>query len=257
MQAERDDRQEIDGLLARYCNFLDRGDHDAWLDLFESEGRFEVYGTAFQGSEGLRKMAEAAPGGLHLTGDALVDIEGDTATVKQSFLFVDQSTREIRIGWYDDVLAKTAGGWRFAVRRSTFLTHDGPSERPTSRRSLQDVHNTLARYDALLDGRDLEAWLDLFLDDAVLVVDDRRFETSDARRELVVSSPRGRHQTNLPVLSGNLESGRVHASSSFFFWGLDGSFVETGSYEDELVYRKGAWRFAERSIDLTDASGVE
>ena len=126
----RGDLEEIEVLLARYGNRLARSDHSGWVDLFTTDGRFEVYGRSFEGPEELLRMAESAPGGLHLTSAALIEIDGDSATVEQSFLFVDQVSHESRIGWYDDQLVRTSEGWRFQVRRSTFLTPDGPSDRP-------------------------------------------------------------------------------------------------------------------------------
>jgi hypothetical protein len=124
------DRAEIVDLLALYCHRLDHADHDGWVDLFTPDGRFEVYGRSFDGAAGLLRMAEGAPPGLHLAGVPLIELGGDEATVQQSFLFVDQVTRETRIGWYDDVVVRTPEGWKLQVRRSTFLTPDGPSDRP-------------------------------------------------------------------------------------------------------------------------------
>jgi hypothetical protein len=125
-----DDIASITELLALYTNRLDRSDHRGWAELFTPDGRFEVYGRAFEGTEGLVSMSEAAPNGLHLSGAPIIKLEGDQASVQQSFLFVDQVTRESRIGFYDDQLTRTPKGWRFAVRRSTFLTPKGASDRP-------------------------------------------------------------------------------------------------------------------------------
>jgi hypothetical protein len=125
-----DDLAEINELLARYSNRLDRSDHVGWVDLFTADGRFEVYGRSFEGHDGLLRMAEGAPPGLHLTSAPLIELDGEGASVQQSFLFVDQATHDTRIGWYDDQLVRTSVGWRFRVRRSTFLTPDGPSDRP-------------------------------------------------------------------------------------------------------------------------------
>ena len=126
----RDDRSEIVDLLARYTNLLDRGGHQAWVELFTEDARFLVYGRSFDGREGLLEMAAAAPAGLHLAGAPVVEVDGDRATVQQSFLFVDQVTRSQQIGWYDDVLVRDGGRWRFRSRRSTFLGPNGPSDRP-------------------------------------------------------------------------------------------------------------------------------
>jgi hypothetical protein len=132
MSSERDrqDRDEITDLLARYGSLLDRGDHEAWTDLFAAEGSFEVFGRSFQGHQGLMRMAEAAPGGVHLAGLPVIEIEGDTAVVQQSFVFFDQLTHDVRIGWYDDVMRRDGERWCFERRRSTFLTAEGPSDRP-------------------------------------------------------------------------------------------------------------------------------
>jgi SnoaL-like domain len=127
---DRSDRDQITDLLARYGSLLDRGDHAAWVDLFTAEGCFEVFGRSFHGREGLMHMAETAPGGVHMAGLPVIDLDGDAAVVQQSFVFFDQYTHEVRIGWYDDVMRREGERWRFERRRSTFLTADGPSDRP-------------------------------------------------------------------------------------------------------------------------------
>lgn len=132
MSSERDrrDRDEIFDLLARYGSMLDRGDHEAWVDLFTAEGSFEVFGRSFEGRQGLMRMAETAPGGVHLAGLPVIELEGDAARVQQSFAFFDQHTHEARIGWYDDVMRRDGERWRLDKRRTTFLTAEGPSDRP-------------------------------------------------------------------------------------------------------------------------------
>jgi 3-phenylpropionate/cinnamic acid dioxygenase small subunit len=252
MPAERDDLAEIRDLLARYCTYLDRSERDAWIQLFSPEGRYEVFGRAFEGHEGLAEMYDTSPGGLHLTGDSLIELHGDTAEVKQSYLFVDQVTRELRIGYYDDDVVRSEEGWRFLRRRSTFLTHRGPAERPTGRRAVQDVYNALARYDLLLDGGAHEEWGSLFADDSVLEVAGQRFATPEARAAIASGWPRGHHQTSLPILTGNIETGELSASSRFCFFDPAGSPPRFGTCDDELIVRRGAWRFRSRAISLDD-----
>lgn len=129
-EPDRRDRDEITDLLARYGSLLDREDHEGWVDLFTTEGSFEVFGRSFQGREGLTRMAETAPGGVHMAGLPVIAVDGDTAVVQQSFVFFDQHTHDVRIGWYDDVIRHDGERWRFERRKSTFLTADGPSDRP-------------------------------------------------------------------------------------------------------------------------------
>jgi len=252
MPGEAADLEAIRELLAKYCNLLDRGEHAAWVELFTDEARFEAYGEAFVGPQGLMEMATTAPAGLHLTGDPLLEVDGDVASVKQSFLFVDQETKDSRIGWYDDRVERTAQGWRFALRHSTFLTYKGPSERPTSRRSLDDVVSTLGRFDLLLAQGDFDSWSALFLDDAVLCCDDERFSTPEERARFARSHPKGTRLSSLPVFEGNLQTGRLGVTSSFVFFTSDDGSVQAGVQRDELAYRKGAWRFASRSIERSD-----
>jgi len=130
MTAVATDRDEILDLLASYGTLLDRERFDEWLDLFVPDGEYLVFGRTFAGHDGLRTINAHAPGGLHLGGYPLIDVDGDRATTAQSFLFVDQKTHEQRIGWYDDDLVRVDGRWRFARRRCTFLTADGPADRP-------------------------------------------------------------------------------------------------------------------------------
>jgi|GEM_PF-1297626 len=254
MPGEADGLLEIRVLLAKYCNLLDRGEHSAWVELFTDDARFEAYGEVFEGPAGLLEMATTAPAGLHLTGDPLIEVHGDVATVKQSFLFVDQETKDSRIGWYDDRLERDARGWHFALRRSTFLTYKGPSERPTSRRSFDDVVSTLGRFDLSLAQGDLEAWSALFLDDAVLSVDGEHFATAEERASFARAHPKGTRLSGLPIFEGNVQTGRLAVSSTFSFWNSsDGSF-QAGIQRDELAYRKGAWRFTTRSIERSDGA---
>lgn len=51
-------------------------------------------------------MAETAPGGVHMAGLPVIAFDGDAAVVKQSFVFFDQHTHEVRIGWYDDLIRR-------------------------------------------------------------------------------------------------------------------------------------------------------
>lgn len=124
------DRSAITDLVAAYGVLLDREDYEGWVELFTQDASFEAFGRSFDGHDGLRKMATSAPGGLHLAGLPLIDLDGDRATIRQSFVFVDAATHELRIGWYDDDVVRTAAGWRFRRRRTTFRTAAGAGDRP-------------------------------------------------------------------------------------------------------------------------------
>lgn len=129
-QDPREDREQVADLLARYCLALDRHEVETWVGLFTPGAVYHVYGRSFEGHDGLRAMATAAPHGLHLGGPAVIEVEGDTATTQQNLLFLDVATGELRGAVYDDELVRTSGGWRFASRRCRFITPDGLRDRP-------------------------------------------------------------------------------------------------------------------------------
>jgi hypothetical protein len=62
---------------------------------------------------------------LFLTGTALVDIDGDTASGTQPLCFIDHATHDMRIGYYRDTYARTPDGWRLKTRAMTFIRRSG------------------------------------------------------------------------------------------------------------------------------------
>lgn len=131
MDPTAEDHVAITNLLARYCLALDLDDVEAWVALFTPDASYEVYGRAWEGHDGLRKMMRAAPGGLHLGGPPVIDMVGsDEARTNQNLLFVEAKAGVMRRSVYDDELRRTADGWRIARRRCRFIVADGLSDRP-------------------------------------------------------------------------------------------------------------------------------
>jgi SnoaL-like domain len=130
MPTVADDHAEIRNLLAKYCLLLDLDDMDAWLQLFTDDALYEVYGQQGVGHDGIRTLLTGAPGGLHLGGPAVIELDGDRATTLRNLLFVDASSGEQRSAVYDDDLVRTAEGWRIARCRCRFITADGLADRP-------------------------------------------------------------------------------------------------------------------------------
>lgn len=132
MDPEPEDHVAITNLLARYCLYLDHDDVEGWVALFTPDASFEVYGRSFDGHDGLRAMASAAPGGLHLGGPPVVEvIDGVRATTKQNLLFIDSEDGSSRSAVYEDELVRTPEGWRIATRRCQFIVAGGLSDRPS------------------------------------------------------------------------------------------------------------------------------
>jgi hypothetical protein len=128
-----EDYVAISGLLARYCITLDFDDVDGWVSLFTADARYEVYGRAFVGHEGLRKMMGAAPGGLHLGGQPVIEMtDADNARTVRNLLFAERVSGIQRNAVYRDELIRTSDGWRIAVCRCQFITPDGFSDRPVA-----------------------------------------------------------------------------------------------------------------------------
>ena len=43
----------------------------------------------------------------------------------QHFVFIDQQTHAMRLGWYHDEYVRTADGWRIRRRSTTFMRKHG------------------------------------------------------------------------------------------------------------------------------------
>ncbi|HEY8527288.1 MAG TPA: nuclear transport factor 2 family protein [Acidimicrobiales bacterium] len=126
-----DEQLAIGQVLARYCLYLDRQDIDGWVGLFTSDGVYEVYGRTWEGHDGLRAMAEAAPPGLHLGGVPVIELTGPgRATAHRNLLFVPLDDQPHRRALYTDDLVKTDAGWRIRRCRCQFLTAAGLADRP-------------------------------------------------------------------------------------------------------------------------------
>ncbi|QIX52683.1 nuclear transport factor 2 family protein [Rhodococcus sp. DMU1] len=119
-----DDLVEIDQLLARYAVNMTKGDVDGVVAVFTPDGTYSAFGDAFP-LDRFPELVAAAPKGLFLTGTALIELDGDTATGTQPLCFVEHSTHAMRIGYYNDTYVRTAEGWRLRTRAMTFLRRSG------------------------------------------------------------------------------------------------------------------------------------
>jgi len=127
------DEAAIRELIAAYALALDAGDVDGCVELFTTDSQFLVYGRSFDGHDGLRKMFQDAPRGLHLTGVSRIDVRGDTAGARSQVLFVRAGDLHLRPALYDDEFVRRVdegGQWRFRRRRCQFVTSRGLSDTP-------------------------------------------------------------------------------------------------------------------------------
>ena len=133
------DHLEIRNLLARYCLHLDLLENEEWISLFTEDCTYRVHGKVWEGHDGIRRIVEGAPQGLHLGGATEIvsitpsgasDGSGDTAVTRHNLLFLENGSTELRRVLYRDKLVRQDGSWKFAERHVQFLTADGIAERP-------------------------------------------------------------------------------------------------------------------------------
>ena len=117
---------ELEQLLARYAVGMTRDDVDAVVDVFTPDGTYSAFGDTYT-LEDFPALVAAAPKGLFLTGTPVLDLDGDagTGTGQQTLCFVDQTSHDMRIGYYTDTYRRTSDGWRLQTRAMTFLRKSG------------------------------------------------------------------------------------------------------------------------------------
>ena len=124
MPTRTDDLVEIQQLLAKYAVTITQQDIDGLLEVFTPDGTYSAFGETYALAR-FPVLVDAAPKGLFLTGTALVDIDGDTASGTQPLCFIDQSSHDMRIGYYRDTYVRTSEGWRLKTRAMTFIRRSG------------------------------------------------------------------------------------------------------------------------------------
>jgi hypothetical protein len=115
---------EIGQLLARYAVGMTKDDVEAVMDVFTPDGSYSAFGATYALTD-FPSLVAAAPKGLFMTGEPALELDGDTGRGEQPLCFVDQTTHDMRIGWYTDTYRRTERGWRLQTRSMTFLRRSG------------------------------------------------------------------------------------------------------------------------------------
>ncbi len=118
-----EDRDEILQLLYAYNHAIDGGEPERWAGTFTEDGALDVAGRVFSGRQELVTFAAGVHGMRHIMANPLVEVAGDTATVR-AYVLVFRGTSPSVIGTYADDLVRTPGGWRFTRRVFTPDTWD-------------------------------------------------------------------------------------------------------------------------------------
>jgi hypothetical protein len=132
------DLVELQGLCARYMMYTSQLIEDRWLDVFTPDAEYNAFGTAYT-LERFPALLEAAPRGQFIGNMPVVELDGDRARGVQHFVFVDQQTHAMRLGWYRDEYLRTPGGWRIHRRSTTFMRKHGGFDSGRSHDPLADV----------------------------------------------------------------------------------------------------------------------
>lgn len=122
------DREAIRELLATYCFKLDYGLHEEMAALFTEDGTWDTAfgtGTTRAGIVAqLRKIAALGhgprPRRAHLTTNIVIELSGDTASVRSNWTVIENNAQGPRIssgGEYRDQLVKQGGQWLFKYRK--------------------------------------------------------------------------------------------------------------------------------------------
>jgi uncharacterized protein (TIGR02246 family) len=127
-----DDEDQVRRTLSRYCQYLDDGDFDRWIELFSDDAVLHFAGRSSEGRAAIRAFMETVQPpegrGKHITANSLVDVDGDGATARTDYLFVHPTAGglvPVATGRYHDELVRDGDRWRFRQRRITLL---GPFE---------------------------------------------------------------------------------------------------------------------------------
>jgi hypothetical protein len=117
---------ELQQVLARYAVGMTQDDIDAVVAVFTPDGTYSAFGATYT-LQDFPALVAAAPKGLFLTGTPVLDLDRERGegTGYQTLCFVDQTTHDMRIGWYTDTYRRTDAGWRLRTRSMTFLRRNG------------------------------------------------------------------------------------------------------------------------------------
>jgi hypothetical protein len=119
------DLVELHALCARYMLYTSQFVADRWLDVFTPDVEYKAFGTPYT-LDRFPALLDAAPRGQFIGNMPVVEFDGDDrATGMQHFVFFDQTTHAMRLGWYNDEYVRTADGWRIRRRSTTFMRKHG------------------------------------------------------------------------------------------------------------------------------------
>lgn len=134
---EARDIVEIQQLLALYGHAVDASDQSMFPFVFAQDAVFDARSTGWGLFEGREAIADwfalgkpPHPPSHHLTNVHVYELEGEIR-VRSKWLVIDRRNNGVVSGDYDDVVVRTAEGWRikhrsFLIRHPTIYEGQAP-----------------------------------------------------------------------------------------------------------------------------------
>ncbi|MEB4211265.1 nuclear transport factor 2 family protein [Mycobacterium sp. 94-17] len=125
---EREDHQDISDLLVRYATGIDRRDWPLFRTVFTDDcqldyGEIGTWNGVDAVTDFMEQVHALAGHTLHRLTNQAITLDGDHATARTYIdgliMAGDNNSGVNAIGFYDDELVRTEGGWRLARRRYT------------------------------------------------------------------------------------------------------------------------------------------
>ncbi len=122
-----DESVHITNLLFRYAELMDAGDFPGAAELFR-HARIKLSGDQYVDADGVlavweggvKRYPDGTPRTKHVTTNAIVEIDGATATARSYYTVFQQTDdfplQAIIAGRYHDRFEKVDGAWRWAER---------------------------------------------------------------------------------------------------------------------------------------------
>jgi hypothetical protein len=133
---------ELQQLCARYMLLCSQSIDDRWLEVFSPDVIYNAFGTDYT-LDRFPALLAAAPRGQFIGNMPVVEFDGDDrASGRQHYIFIDQQTHAMRLGWYNDEYVRTADGWRINRRATTFMRKSGGYDSGIQHDPLADADET-------------------------------------------------------------------------------------------------------------------
>lgn len=126
--SHHEDRADIIDVLVRYATGIDRRDWPLFRTVFTEDcvldyGEIGKWNGVDAVTEFMDQVHAMAGHTMHRLSNHAITVDGDTATartyVDSLIMAQDNSSGVSGIGFYDDDLVRTPGGWQIARRRFT------------------------------------------------------------------------------------------------------------------------------------------